>query len=156
MTRKQNGLYLGTVLVLAGSFALLTNLGYVDIGVEALALVFLALGGYFLANYLSGIPSFLFPALLFIFLSVPFWLTLKGLDTYSWMPALWVLAPGLAFLGASLQGGPFSSLVIPGSIVTAVGVFLIIEDQFNISFETVIAAALIVAGLVVLWRSRQA
>lgn len=156
MSKKINGIFLGTILVIFGCLGLAANLGYLQLGVEVIALAFLALGGYFLLNYSSGNRGFLFPGLLFIFLSVPFWLTLKGFDDFIWVQALWVLAPGLAFLGASLQGGSYTPLAIPGGIVTAVGLFLILEDQFGISFETVIAAALIVVGLVILWRSHRA
>lgn len=155
MCKKTNGIFLGTVLVILGCLGLAANLGYLQLGIESISLGFLVLGAYFLVNYLTGNRAFLFPALLFIFLSVPFWLTLKGFDNYTWVQALWVLAPGVAFLGASLQGGSFAPLAIPGGIVTAVGLFLILEDQYGISFEAVIATALIVAGLVILWRSQR-
>lgn len=147
---------MGVILVIFGCLGLAANLGFLQLGVEVIALALLALGAYFLVNYLSGNPGFLFPALLFIFLSVPLWLTLKGFDDYAWSQSLWVLAPGLAFLGASLQGGSYTPLAIPGGIITAVGLFLILEDQFGISFETVMAGALIVAGLVLLLRPRRA
>ncbi len=154
MTKKISGIFLGTVLIIFGCLALAANLGYLQLGVEVVALLFLALGGYFLVLYLAGNPGFLFPALLFVFLSVPFWCTLKGLDYLIWVQAGWVLAPGLAFLGASLQGGPYAPLAIPGGIITAVGVFIILENLYGVSFETVLAIALIVAGMVLLWRSR--
>ncbi len=156
MSKQTKGVFLGVVLVIAGCLGLAANLGYLQLGVEAISLGFLALGGYFLLNYFSGNCAYLFPALLFIFLSVPFYLTLKGFDNYTWVQSLWVLAPGLAFLGASLQGGSFAPLAIPGGIVTAVGLFLILEDQYGISFETVMAATLILAGIVILWRSQRA
>lgn len=155
MSRKTNLIFLGTVLVILGCLGLAANLGYFRLGIESMALLFLVLGAYFLVHYLTGNRGLLFPALLFIFLSVPFWLTLKGFDYLIWVQAAWVLAPGLAFLGASLQGGPYAPLAIPGGIVTAVGLFLILEDQYGVSFEAVFASALIVAGIVILWRSRR-
>ncbi|HBK86783.1 MAG TPA: hypothetical protein DDZ53_12210 [Firmicutes bacterium] len=156
MSIRNNRLFVGIILVIFGCIGLGVNLGYLQLGTEVIALALFALGAYFLVNYFSGNPGCLFPALLFIFLSVPLWLTLKGFDYYAWSQALWVLAPGLAFLGASLQGGSYTPLVIPGGIITTVGLFLILEDQFGISFETVMAAALIVVGLVLLLRSRRA
>ncbi|HHW99306.1 MAG TPA: hypothetical protein GX738_06720 [Firmicutes bacterium] len=155
MSRKTNSIFLGTLLIVFGCLGLAANLGYIQLGLESLAFVLLALGGYFLVHYLNGNRGLLFPALLFIFLSVPFWFTLKGFDHLVWVQAGWVLAPGLAFLGASLQGGPYSPLAIPGGIITAVGLFIILEDLYGISFETVIATGLIVAGVVLLWRSQR-
>lgn len=156
MSSKMNGVFFGTLLVIFGLLGLAVNLGYLELGLESIALLFLALGAYFLVHYFTGNRGLLFPALLFIFLSVPFWLTLKGFDHLIWVQAGWILAPGLAFLGASLQGGSYAPLAIPGGIVTAVGLFVVLEDQYHISFEVVFASALIFAGLVILWRSQRA
>jgi hypothetical protein len=155
MAKRANTIYLGLMLIAFGGLGLAINLGYLQLGAELISLLLLALGGYFLISYFSGIRSALFPALLFIFLSIPMWLTLAGFDGYAWVPPLWVLAPGLAFLITSLQGGSYTVFAIPGGIISTVAVFLLVEEQWGISFETVLAASLIVIGLVILTRSRR-
>ncbi len=155
MSKKLDRIFLGTILIVFGCLGLAVNFGYLRLGLESLALVTLAFGGYFLIHYLSGNRGLLFPALLFLFLSLPFWFTLKGFDHLIWVQAGWVLAPGLAFLGASLQGGTYTPLAIPGGIVTALGLFIILEELYGVSFETILAAGLIVAGIALLWRAQR-
>ena len=94
---------LGLFLVLAGGLGLAINLGYLQFKVDMVAAIPFLIGCYLLIDAFNDQRDNLFPALLFLFISVPLYLTLAGYASQRFWP-FWILAPGLAFLVTSLQG----------------------------------------------------
>ena len=154
MQRQTKGLYWGLICVVVGVLGLAVNLDYLQIGIEMVALAPLALGIYFWLNFRAGNPSALFPALLFVLISVPLFLTL-GEYTYGKWYSLWLFAPGLAFLGSCWLGGDYVWLALPGGILTLLGFFLVAEGWLDQYFDIIIAVVLILVGIAIMWRHRR-
>lgn len=152
--QRRNGGWLGLFLILAGCLGLAINFGYLQFSVEMVAGIPLFLGVLLLITVFTGNKSNLFPALLFILISVPLYLTLAGYNGDAFWP-FWVLAPGLAFLGTSLQGGSWSHMLIPGAIVTGVGLFFLSQEWLNFDFELTMSVALLAIGALIFLRSHK-
>lgn len=152
--QRNSGTYFGLFLILIGCVGLAVNFGYLRFSVEMVAGIPLLLGCLLLVSVVSGNRANLFPALLFLFLSVPLYLTLAGHSGERFWP-FWVLAPGLAFLGTSLQGGAWSHMLIPGGIVTGVGLFFLSQEWWDIDWHLALSVGLLLIGAVMLFNNRR-
>lgn len=151
MHRHSGGFVLGTFFVVIGLIGLAVNFGYVRLSVELVALAPLTLGLLILLSAFPANKPALLPALIFMFVSIPLYMTLHGMDMGKWWP-LWILAPGVAFLCTSILGGSLVYLAIPGSIITITGFFFLTEAWLNIEFELVVSLGLIGLGALLLLR----
>ena len=152
--RRHGGASLGLFLILVGCFGLAANFGYLRFSVEMVAGIPLFFGCLLLVSVFTGNKSNLFPALLFILISVPLYFTLAGYNGDGFWP-FWVLAPGLAFLGASLLGGAWGGMVIPGVIITGVGLFFLGQERLNLDWQLTMSIGLLALGTLMLFRSRK-
>ncbi len=153
MKRHSDGFVLGSFFILVGMIGLAINFGYLELSVELVALAPFALGLLILFSVFRGNKPALLPALMFILISIPLYMTLAGYAMHTWWP-LWILAPGLAFLCTSLLGGSLIYLAIPGTVISATGLFFLTDTWLNIEFELIVSVALIVLGALLLLRRR--
>ncbi|MGI6358568.1 MAG: hypothetical protein ACOX2K_07765 [Bacillota bacterium] len=156
MQHNRGNAVLGWFLVLGGGLGLAINLGYFQFRVEMVAAIPFLLGSFLLYDAFSGHQDNLFPALLFVFISAPLYLTLAGYANQRFWP-FWVLAPGLAFLMSSLQGGAWRPMAIPGTIITAVGLFFLAQEWWNVDWHLALSIGLLMVGalLLVVHRRRE-
>lgn len=152
--QKRGNSVLGLFLILGGCLGLAVNFGYLSFTVEMVAAIPFILGCFLLYSVFTGNKDSLFPALLFIFLSVPLYLTLADYSGQEFWP-LWVLAPGLAFLGASLLGGAYRAMIVPGTIVSGVGFYFLSQEWWDLDWHLVLSVGLLVVGALLLLPQRK-
>lgn len=154
MRQNRGGSVLGLFLILAGFVGLAVNFGYLRFSVEMVAAIPFLLGCFLLFSVFTGNKDNLFPAALFILISVPLYLTLANYSGQRFWP-FWVLAPGLAFLVSSLQGGAYRAMAVPGTIVTGVGLYFLGQEWWDLDWQLALSVGLLAVGVLLLITQRR-
>ena len=154
--RSQRGL--GAVLVLVGIFILVVRQFNLDFGVYVTLLV----GVVFLGlRFLGGQEWAIYPGAFTTAAGIPVALAASGrVDMAFWWP-LFVLGPGLAFFLIAATSSQDRWALIPGSIISGVGVVFFAANSGMLPWNYLNVAQrwwpvlLVVAGVVILLRGRE-
>jgi hypothetical protein len=150
MTTTQQSRLQGFVLVILGILFLVLNLSTVRLR-EVWPLLFILLGLYFVILFISDRKNYgvLMPASIFIVMGGLFlYCTIEGWYTMGMLWPLFLIGPGLGFFLMYFFGKKEPGLLIPGYILTGLGVLFLIVFAEGLYLWPVLLIALGVLLLV--------
>jgi len=150
---RTSDMIVGIGLVILGVLFLSENFGYIEFNFQNVWPVFVLLTGIgFIIGYLQDRKNYglLMPAsilttygLLFFYCSIEGWYMMSV-----WWP-VFIIGPGIGFFMMYLLGGREKGLLVPASILTAIGLLFLIS---NSGFWRFWPLVLIIIGVVMLVR----